>query len=82
MSSVRNLLTGKKSMKCEFSENLKYLRLEKSLSQTKLARLMGVSQSSISEWENNVREPFMSYLLRLAEIFEVSLDYLCGLADW
>lgn len=59
-----------------FSKNLRILRKEKNISQQKLAMLVGVSQQCISEWENGKIEPTLSYLWKLADIFEISVDEL------
>lgn len=59
-----------------FSKNLKLLRKEKNMNQQQLAALVGVSQQCISEWENGKIEPTLSYLWKLADIFEVSVDEL------
>ena len=69
-------------MKTVFSENLKALRSEYHLSQNALAEKLGVTQQCISEWELNKTEPTLSYLCALADIFEISLDALCGKAEW
>jgi transcriptional regulator with XRE-family HTH domain len=65
-------------MECLFSENLKNFRLEKKISQKKLAELLAVSQQCVSEWENGHNQPTLTSLLRLSEIFEISIDELVG----
>lgn len=60
-------------------QTIKELRIERGLSQPKLAELVGVSKGMISIWENNVNEPKASYIKRLAVIFEVSADYILGI---
>jgi transcriptional regulator with XRE-family HTH domain len=62
----------------KFAMNLKNLRKEKNMSQQQIANLMSVSQQCISEWENGKIEPTMSYLWKLADIFEISVDVLIG----
>lgn len=69
-------------MNIKFSENLKQLRGERGLSQKDLSKLLGVTQQCISEWELNKTEPTLSYLCKLADIFEIKLDVLCGREDW
>lgn len=61
-----------------FAKNLKSFRLERNLSQQKLARLIDVSQQCISEWENANIEPTMSSLWKLSDVFEISIDELVG----
>ncbi|MBQ7913368.1 MAG: helix-turn-helix transcriptional regulator [Clostridia bacterium] len=62
-------------------ETIKTLRLEKKLTQPQLARLVGVSSGMVSIWENNINEPKASYVKALAQVLEVSADYLLGLSD-
>ncbi|MDE6276095.1 MAG: helix-turn-helix domain-containing protein [Clostridia bacterium] len=59
-------------------EIIKNLRLERNISQQKLASEIGVSQKAIDYWERGINEPKASYIVRLADFFEVSSDYLLG----
>ena len=59
-------------------EIIKELRIERDLSQRKLAEAIGVSQKAIDYWERGINEPKASYIVRLADYFEVSCDYLLG----
>jgi transcriptional regulator with XRE-family HTH domain len=59
-------------------ENLTLLRKEKRLSQADLAQIFNVAQNTVSNWENGEREPDNITLVRLAEYFGVSTDYLLG----
>lgn len=61
-----------------FGENLKTLRLSENLSQTKLGEELGVCNQTVSFWELGKREPDLDMLLKIAEFFEVSTDYLLG----
>lgn len=63
----------------KFKDNLKELRLEKSLGQVELAKAIGVSKGVISLWENGLREPNMYSLIILAKFFNVTIDELVGL---
>ncbi len=64
-----------------FATRLKELRNERQLSMKQLAKMINVTDGAISNWENDVNEPKISYLIRLAEFFHVSADYLLGLKD-
>ena len=57
-------------------ETIYKLRTKKQLSQGDLAEMLEVSRQSISKWENNSAVPELEKLIRLSEIFEVSLDEL------
>lgn len=53
---------------------IKELRLERSLSQAQLAKIIGVSQKAIDYWERNINEPKASYIIALVKFFEISYD--------
>lgn len=68
-------------MKLKFADRLKEIRAEKKIDQKALAKIIGVAQSAVSQWENGINEPKASYIFALCEYFEVSADYLLGLED-
>ena len=57
-------------------ERLIQLRAKAGLSQDDLAERLGVSRQSVSKWENNVSVPDLDKLVKLGEVFGVSLDEL------
>ncbi len=57
------------------------LRKENNLSQLELAKRVGVTQKAIDFWEKGTNEPKASYIIRLAQVFCVSTDYLLGLEN-
>lgn len=61
-----------------FSERLKTLRKEKKLTQTELASKLDISQKSYSNWESGKAEPTLDNIIKLADLLEVSLDWLFG----
>lgn len=60
---------------------LKFLREEHGISQLKLAIDLNMNQNSISRYENHVREADYLTLIRFADYFNVSIDYLLGRTD-
>lgn len=64
-----------------FSERLLELRKERGLSQADLAKELEVSYSVICYWETNRSEPTAPNILKIAEYFGVTADYLLGLSD-
>lgn len=64
-----------------FSILLKELRREKAISQAKLAEILGLTQDSVSLWEKGKSIPATPYLIKLADFFGVSTDYLLGRSD-
>lgn len=59
-------------------KNLKALRDERGISQQKLADAIGMSQSSINDYENRGVEPDITTLTRMADFFETTVDYIIG----
>lgn len=62
-------------------KNLKMLRQKHNISQQKLASIIGISQQSINKYENQNTEPDIDTLIKLAEYFNTSIDYLVGYTD-
>ena len=58
-------------------EKILDLRKKEGFSQEKLAELIGVSRQAVTKWENGNANPDTENLIRIAEIFNVSLDELC-----
>ena len=56
--------------------NLKKIRKEKGISQLKLAMDLNMSQNTISRYETGDREPGINELIKIADYFNISIDYL------
>lgn len=57
-------------------ENIYNCRTQKSMSQTDLANALDVSRQSVSKWENNSAVPDLDRIIKMSELFEISLDEL------
>lgn len=57
---------------------LKVLRKSKQMTQSELACKMGITQQAIGKWETNRSSPDPDALIHLAELFDVSVDFLLG----
>lgn len=57
-------------------ENIVRLRTEKRLTQEDLADLLGVSRQSVSKWESDASVPELDKLIRLSEVFDITVDEL------
>ena len=68
-------------MENKFKIKLKELRNELNLLQKQLATDLGVTQACIGKWETGDREPSLDDLIKVANYFSVSTDYLLGLED-
>lgn len=58
------------------AQQIKYLRTSKNMTQDDLAEKLYISRQAISKWETGEAIPDIEKLVLLAEIFEVSLDFL------
>lgn len=61
-----------------FSENLKSIRKAKGMTQNELANRLNVVRQTISKWEKGLSVPDTEMLIKIAEIFEVSVSELLG----
>lgn len=82
ISKERYLKFKKEKMEEEkqqvFSVRLKELRLQHGLTQKELVELLGVKRNTYSDWENGKCKPNYEKLEKIADLFEVSLDWLFG----
>ncbi len=60
---------------------IKDLREDKDLNQTEIAKVLGMSQTGYSKYETGENDIPTSILIKLAEFYETSVDYLLGLTD-
>ena len=60
----------------EIGSKLKNARNEKGITQEQAAELLGVSRQTISNWENNKSYPDIISVIKMSDIYSVSLDHL------
>lgn len=65
----------------KLSERLKELRVAKGVSQQTVSEYLGITQRAYSHYEIGDREPSISTLIKLCDLFDVSADYLIGRSD-
>ena len=63
----------------EFGTILKRLRIERGLNQEQLGDIVGLSKAVVSKYENSQSYPSFDMLIKLANTFGVSTDYMLGL---
>ncbi|MBQ9967526.1 MAG: helix-turn-helix transcriptional regulator [Oscillospiraceae bacterium] len=61
------------------NQRIRELRCACGWSQVELAKRLGLSKQTVSNWENDNIQPSIEMLVRLAKVFNVSTDYLLGL---
>ena len=64
-----------------FSARLKCLKAAKKLSSIDLAEHLGVTNDRIAIYENDIAEPSIDELIKMAKVFGVSVDYLIGMSN-
>ncbi len=65
-------------MNNDFPRIITFLRKERGLSQKQVANDLGISQALLSHYEKGIRECGLDFLIKTAEYYEVSCDYLLG----
>ena len=60
---------------------IRHLREDRDLTQTRIAALLGMSQTGYSKYETGENDIPTSVLIRLARFYGVSIDYLLGESD-
>lgn len=63
------------------NERIKSLRIALNYSQVDLAEKLSVSRQAVSNWENDNIQPSIDMLVRIAQLFGVSTDYMLGLEN-
>jgi transcriptional regulator with XRE-family HTH domain len=61
------------------AEKIKLLREKSDLTQSELAKMLGLSRSGVNAWEMGLSIPSTPYVVELAKTFQVSTDYLLGM---
>jgi len=67
-----------RGLKMEFSERLKELRKKANFTQVEVAEKLGISQPAYASWERGVKKPTQENLVKIAQVLNVSVDYLVG----
>ena len=75
---VLKKLTKRCFMVLMLNENIKRLRMARGLNQVEFARVMGVSKQCVSNWENDNVMPSIEMLIKIADFFNVTTDYILG----
>ena len=60
------------------SDRIRLLRERRGLTQSELAKQLGITRSSVNAWEQGISVPSTQYIVELADIFKISTDYLLG----
>ena len=63
------------------ADRIKRLREQYGITQSELAKQLGITRSSVNAWEMGISIPSTQYIVELANIFEVSTDYILGVEN-
>lgn len=64
-----------------FGDKIRYLRDKAGLTQSYLAKRLGISRSAVNSWEMSLSSPSLSNIIEIMDIFHVTADYLLGTSD-
>ncbi len=65
----------------KLGQTIQHLREESNMRQSELAKELKLGRTTISNYENNYSEPDLDTLIKIANLFGVSTDYLLGISD-
>ena len=68
-------------MFCTMNETIKQLRISRGYNQVEFARILGVTKQCVSNWENDNVIPSIEMLVKIADVFHVTTDYILGRSD-
>lgn len=68
-------------MVINIADRIRYLRDKVGMTQSDLAKRLGISRSAVNSWEMSLSVPSLSNIIEMKEIFRVSVDYLLSLDE-
>ena len=68
-------------MVLNIADRIRYLRDKAGMTQTDLAKKLGISRSAVNSWEMSLSSPSISNIIEMAQIFNVNADYLLSFSD-
>ena len=63
------------------ADRIRYLRDKTGMTQTYLAKRLGISRSAVNSWEMSLSSPSLANIVEMMQIFHVSADYLLSVSD-
>ena len=68
-------------MVINMAERIRFLREQHGMTQTDLAKKLGISRSAVNLWEMSVSVPSIANIIEMTKIFHVSADYLLSVSN-
>ncbi len=63
------------------ADRIRYLRDKTGMTQTDLAKKLGISRSAVNSWEMSLSSPSIANLIEMSQIFHVNVDYILSISD-
>ncbi len=68
-------------MVIDVANKIRYLREKTGMTQTDLAKKLGISRSAVNSWEMSLSSPSISNIIEMSRIFHVTVDYILSTSD-
>lgn len=68
-------------MVLDLADKIKYLRDKHGMTQTALAKKLGISRSAVNSWEMSLSLPSLANIIEMTRIFNVTADYILNLSN-
>ena len=65
-----------------YGKRIRELRIEKGMTQAKLAEELNTTQKCISKYETEALDLSTAFIIQICKYFEITADYLLGMADY
>ncbi len=63
------------------ADRIRYLRDKAGMTQTDLAKKLGISRSAVNSWEMSLSSPSLANIIEMSQIFHVDVDYILSVSD-
>ena len=63
------------------ADRIRYLRDKSGMTQTDLAKKLGISRSAVNSWEMSLSMPSLANIVEMSQIFHVDVDYILSTSD-
>lgn len=63
------------------ADRIRYLRDKSGMTQTDLAKKLGISRSAVNSWEMSLSMPSLANIVEMSQIFHIDVDYILSTSD-
>ena len=65
----------------DIADRIRYLRDKAGMTQTDLAKRLGISRSAVNSWEMSLSSPSLANIIEMSQIFHVDVDYILSISE-